>query len=143
MTLHKLSAGDGYTYLTRQVASANELRPAGQALADYYSAHGNPPGTWLGAGAAALGVAGTAVSETQMRALFGEGAHPNRDAMLASGATKADTRLGAAYPHYAPTDEGSCRSPPARGGRLRPSLHAGQVRVGAVGARRARGSGGG
>ena len=46
-----------------------------------------------------------------MRALFGEGAHPNRDAMLASGATKADTRLGAAYPHYAPTDEGSCRSP--------------------------------
>ena len=28
MTVHKLSAGDGYTYLTRQVASADERRDA-------------------------------------------------------------------------------------------------------------------
>ena len=44
-----------------------------------------------------LGVEGTQVSEAQMRALFGEGCHPNRDAMLAAGATPAETRLGAAY----------------------------------------------
>ena len=43
MTLHKLTAGDGYTYLTRQVASADHRR-AGQALADYYAQTGNPPG---------------------------------------------------------------------------------------------------
>jgi len=29
MTVHKLSAGDGYTYLTRQVASADEIRAPG------------------------------------------------------------------------------------------------------------------
>ena len=51
MTLHKLTAGDGYTYLTRQVASADQRR-AGQSLADYYAATGNPPGRWVGAGAA-------------------------------------------------------------------------------------------
>ncbi len=36
-----------------------------------------------------------------MRALFGEGRHPDRDAMLAAGASVASTRLGAAYPSYA------------------------------------------
>ncbi len=37
MTLHKLSAGDGYTYLTRQVAAhdATERRQAG--LSEYYA----------------------------------------------------------------------------------------------------------
>jgi hypothetical protein len=40
MTVHKLSAGDGYTYLTRQVASADERRAAGQSLAAYYVARG-------------------------------------------------------------------------------------------------------
>ena len=34
-----------------------------------------------------------------MRALFGEGRHPDRDALLAAaGAPEAATRLGAAYP---------------------------------------------
>jgi hypothetical protein len=100
MTVHKLSAGDGYTYLTRQVASADQRRPAGQSLADYYSARGNPPGIWLGGGAATLGVAGGVVSEAQMRALFGHGAHPNTEAMLAAGAAEAATRLGARYPVF-------------------------------------------
>lgn len=90
MTVHKLSAGDGYTYLTRQVASADERRPAGQSLAEYYVDRGNPPGVWAGRGAKQLGLAGTEVSETQMRALFGEGRHPD-------GVQK----LGAAYPTYA------------------------------------------
>ncbi len=63
MTVHKLSAGDGHTYLTRQVASADERRPAGQALADYCTARGNPPGVWMGSGSATLGLSGTEVSE--------------------------------------------------------------------------------
>ncbi|HET7415614.1 MAG TPA: MobF family relaxase [Arthrobacter sp.] len=100
MTVHKLSAGDGYTYLTRQVASADEPR-AGQPLADYYVARGNPPGRWLGKGAEQLGLAGEEVSEAQMRALFGRGRHPNADALLADGAPVAATKLGAGYPSYA------------------------------------------
>lgn len=101
MTVHKLSAGDGYTYLTRQVASADERRLPGQSLSDYYMARGNPPGVWLGQGAAQLGVAGGEVSEAQMRALFGEGRHPDRDVMLKAGTAPAATKLGAAYPSYA------------------------------------------
>jgi len=101
MTVHKLTAGDGYTYLTRQVASADEVRPAGQSLAEYYTERGNPPGVWMGKGAAQLGVAGSEVSEAQMKALFGKGRHPDRDAMLASGQPESATRLGAAYPSYA------------------------------------------
>ena len=100
MTVHKLSAGDGYTYLTRQVASADQRRSPGQSLADYYTARGNPPGLWMGAGTITLGLAGSEVSEAQMRALFGEGAHPDRDAMLAAGVDPAATKLGAAYPTY-------------------------------------------
>lgn len=104
MTVHKLSAGSGYTYLTRQVVSADEGR-AGQQLADYYAATGNPPGEWCGGGAATLGVAGTDVSEAQMRALFGEGRHPDRDGMLAAGLPEATTRLGTPYRGGAgPTD---------------------------------------
>ena len=32
MTLHKLHAGDGYTYLTRQVAAGDEGRSPGETL---------------------------------------------------------------------------------------------------------------
>ena len=90
MTVHKLTAGDGCTYLTRQVASADEPRVPGQSLADYYVARGNPPGVWAGRGAEQPGVAGTEVTEAQMKALFGQGRHPD-------GVQK----LGAAYPVYA------------------------------------------
>ena len=102
MTVHKLSAGvdGGYSYLTRQVASADQRR-AGGALEDYYAARGNPPGVWLGKGAEQLDVAGGEVSEAQMRALFGQGLHPDAEAMLAAGAAKSAAKLGAAYPTYA------------------------------------------
>jgi TrwC relaxase len=102
MTVHKLSAGldGGYSYLTRQVASADQRR-AGGALADYYAARGNPPGLWLGRGAEQLGVAGGEVTEAQMRALFGQGLHPDAEAMRAAGAPARATKLGAAYPTYA------------------------------------------
>src|SRR5450631_3089571 len=44
MTVHVLHAGDGYTYLTRQVASGDHQRRGGEALTDYYTAQGNPAG---------------------------------------------------------------------------------------------------
>jgi conjugative relaxase-like TrwC/TraI family protein len=102
MTVHKLTAGDGYTYLTRQVASMDERRAPGQSLADYYTARGNPAGVWMGSGAKSLRLEGTEVSEAQMKALFGEGHHPNRDALLAAGLPVASTRLGASYPRFQP-----------------------------------------
>jgi hypothetical protein len=72
MTVHVLHAGDGYTYLTRQVASGDVARRRGEALTDYYAAEGNPPGRWVDSGRAAMGIEGQ-VSEAQMKALFGEG----------------------------------------------------------------------
>ncbi|WP_395405632.1 relaxase domain-containing protein (plasmid) [Arthrobacter sp. UC242_113] len=50
MTVHKLSAGDGYTYYTREVASGDELRAGDRSLGDYYTVDGNPPGQWGGGG---------------------------------------------------------------------------------------------
>lgn len=98
MTLHKLSAGDGYQYYTREVASADEYRAADRQLGDYYTADGNPPGQWGGAGMSLLGVDGE-VTEAQMAALFGEGLHPNAEAMLAED-PKADVRLGQRYKRF-------------------------------------------
>jgi conjugative relaxase-like TrwC/TraI family protein len=102
MTVHKLSAGDGYTYYTREVASGDELRAGDRALGDYYTVDGNPPGQWGGGGTAHLGVSGE-VTEAQMAALFGEGLHPNADVMLAAN-PGADVRLGARYPRYGQKD---------------------------------------
>ncbi|OBH30402.1 MobF family relaxase [Mycobacterium sp. E1319] len=97
MGLHKLSAGDGYMYLIRQVAASDATDRGRPSLTDYYSTKGESPGVWMGRGLAALGrpvsrdpsdpiVAdlwgvpdGSQVSEDQMKALFGEGLHPNAD----------------------------------------------------------------
>ncbi len=108
MTVHKLSGGDGYTYLTRQVASADVARARGQDLAGYYATSGSPPGRWVGSGAAAhLGVGGV-VDEGQMKALFGRGMHHDADriaaAVLAAGGTPAGSRaagrLGRPFPDF-------------------------------------------
>jgi len=98
MTLHKLTAGDGYTYLTQQVA-VHDATERGQAgLSEYYSERGEAPGRWLGAGLAGLGPdAGAVVSEAQMVALFGHGHHP-REAELGQSVA-----LGRAFPTYAAT----------------------------------------
>ncbi|SNR58475.1 MobF family relaxase [Actinoplanes regularis] len=81
MTLHKLSVGDGYTYLTRHVAGGDCDRERHQDPASYYTEHGNPPGVWGGNGVDALGLTG-AVTETQMRHLFGSGMHPDADRII-------------------------------------------------------------
>jgi len=137
MSLHKLTAGDGYTYLTRQVAAADATHRGRDGLGEYYSQRGESPGLWMGHGAAGLteflapteaaaaaagdraagaglaqapGAAGSPfrgaeVSETQMLALFGEGRHPNAEAieraMITGGqgirAVLSATRLGVPY----------------------------------------------
>lgn len=97
MGLHKLSAGDGYLYLIRQVAASDDTHRGKPSLGDYYSEKGESPGRWMGSGLAGLGqpvgrdaadpmVAelwsvpeGSEVTEDQMKALFGEGLHPNAD----------------------------------------------------------------
>jgi conjugative relaxase-like TrwC/TraI family protein len=90
MTCHVLHAGDGYTYLTRQVASGDTTRSAGDPLVDYYQAAGNPPGVWAGSGCADLNVFGE-VSEDQMLALFGEGLHPNANTIVAERMAAGDS----------------------------------------------------
>ncbi|MFJ7212680.1 MobF family relaxase [Amycolatopsis sp. NPDC098790] len=112
MGLRKLSPG-GHEYLTNTVACADrsrELAP-GELLSDYYLSRGYPAGQWFGAGAEHLGLSG-AVTPAQMNALFGEGRHPNADAieaeLIANGATGAEalkaTRLGRRFPQYSALD---------------------------------------
>jgi conjugative relaxase-like TrwC/TraI family protein len=78
MTLHKLSAGSGYEYLTRQVAALDSTEKGATPLAEYYSAKGESPGRWVGSGL--VGVAGLeaddVVTADQMTHLFGTGSHP-------------------------------------------------------------------
>jgi DNA primase catalytic core len=95
MGLHKLTAGDGYTYLTRQVAVHDATDRGHSGLGEYYSEKGESPGTWWGTGLAALDmVPGAEVTEQQMRNLFGEGRHPDaeqlEDAALDAGASLRD-----------------------------------------------------
>ncbi|SFT82430.1 DNA primase, catalytic core [Geodermatophilus amargosae] len=102
MSLHKLTAGEGYSYLTRQVAALDATQRGHAGLGDYYAQRGESPGTWAGSGLAGLpGVhAGQPVGEEQMEALFGQGRHPDAGrlerAALAAGRTPAEARaLGA------------------------------------------------
>ncbi|EFJ78198.1 conjugative relaxase domain protein [Rothia dentocariosa M567] len=71
MTVHKLSAGDGYKYYTHEVASGDALRANDRELGDYYTVDGMPPGQWIGSAPEALGLSGE-VSEAHMHTLFGQ-----------------------------------------------------------------------
>lgn len=78
MGLHKLTAGDGYTYLTRQVAAMDATERGSGSLEAYYSQKGEAPGRWVGSGLAGLDMTtGEPVSEAQMVSLFRHGRHPN------------------------------------------------------------------
>lgn len=107
ITMHLLSAGDGYTYYTSEVATGDARRDHDRELGDYYTADGNPPGRWMGGGAAVLGVSGT-VTEEQMKALFGEGLHPDADRIIAEALAEGKTgkqaqeaaKLGRSYYVY-------------------------------------------
>ena len=121
MTIAKITAGDGYTYLTRHTANGDANPGTGPDAASYYAAGGNPPGRWTGRGAPLLGLDNREVTEEQMRALFGVGAHPDAEVMItaylaanvhagmterqledARDAAIAHARLGRPFPAYRP-----------------------------------------
>jgi conjugative relaxase-like TrwC/TraI family protein len=78
MSMHKLTAGAGYDYLTRQVAALDATEKGHTGLASYYSERGETPGVWIGSGLDGIDglAAGDPVTAEQMRALFGCGLHP-------------------------------------------------------------------
>jgi len=94
----------GVSFARVRARRARSVR-RGEDLTEYYTAEGNPVGQWLGSGLANLSVSGP-VSEEQMRALFGEGLHPDAEASIrvavAGGATPEDavqaSRLGRRFP---------------------------------------------
>src|SRR3712207_6109457 len=116
MTLHKLTAGGGYAYLTRQVAAFDATERGHAGLGDYYSQRGESPGRWVGNGLTGLGgvTGGQPVAEDQMKSLFGEGRHPDADRLekeaLAKGRTPQQARaagsLGRAFFSFATNIDG-------------------------------------
>jgi conjugative relaxase-like TrwC/TraI family protein len=110
MSIHKLSAGSGYDYLTRQVAALDATEKGHVGLASYYTERGESPGSWIGSGMAGIdGLSvGDAVTAEQMKALFGAGIHPLATqrleqleaADLTDAGIKAATRLGAPFKIY-------------------------------------------
>jgi DNA primase catalytic core len=110
MSLHRLTAGSGYDYLTRQVAAMDSTEKGYTGLSTYYSEKGETPGRWVGTGMAGIdGLdAGDLVTAEQMLSLFGAGMHPlaqQRSAALeGTGATVKDyreaTRLGEPFRVY-------------------------------------------
>ena len=128
MTIAKITAGDGYTYLTRHVAHGDAETSGARDAAAYYTAQGNPPGVWIGRGALLLGLAGGEVTEEQMKALFGLGEHPDGEEIIAAylkarvraGMSEeqlervrdeaiASARLGRAFPAYRPLEKFDAR----------------------------------
>ena len=111
MSIHKLSAGSGYDYLTRQVAALDATEKGHVGLASYYTERGESPGSWVGSGLAGIDglSAWDAVTAEQMRALFGSGMHPLAAqrleqlgaADLTDANVRAATRLGAPFKVYA------------------------------------------
>jgi len=100
-SIHKLTAGDGYAYLTRQVAALDHTDRGHTGLGDYYTQQGESPGVWLGSALADVDMqVGEPVTEDQMSALFAEGLHPNADAirtrMMTLGSTAAHLRAARA-----------------------------------------------
>ena len=111
MSIHKLSAGSGYDYLTRQVAALDATEKGHVGLASYYTERGETPGAWIGSGVAGIDGLnpGDVVTAEQMQALFGAGMHPLAAQRLEQLAAvdltaaniKAATRLGAPFKVYA------------------------------------------
>ncbi len=112
MTLHKITAGSGYDYLTRQVAVQDSTEKGHLGLASYYTQRGESPGVWLGSAMAGIdGLdAGDMVTAEQMQNLFGAGMHPlaqqRMDALHGPGLTEADyrevARLGTPFRVFSP-----------------------------------------
>ncbi|MBO1753768.1 relaxase domain-containing protein [Allobranchiibius sp. CTAmp26] len=110
MSIHKLTAGSGYDYLTRQVAALDATDKGHTGLASYYSEKGETPGEWVGSGITGIEglAAGDIVTAEQMQALFGSGHHPlahaRRESFQGQGVSAEDyravTRLGVPFKVY-------------------------------------------
>jgi conjugative relaxase-like TrwC/TraI family protein len=93
-----MSAGAGYAYLLRSVATGDGNRSMTDSLTRYYTESGTPPGFWIGGGLPGLDAesisTGAEVTEKHLRLLIGEGRHPETGAPL-----------GSAYRVYANAEE--------------------------------------
>ncbi len=103
MSLRAVHAGTGYQYLLRSVAT-NDAPTQADSLAGYYQAKGTPPGRWIGSGLTGFNseavAAGSVIDESQMAALYGEGIHPDADAMIAANPERRDYLIGRQFLIY-------------------------------------------
>ena len=74
MSIHKLSAGSGYDYLTRQVAALDATDKGHVGLASYYTERGETPGAWIGSGMA--GIDGLSAGDRSLRSRCGPSSAP-------------------------------------------------------------------
>jgi hypothetical protein len=119
MTIHKLTAGSGYAYLTRHVAGLTST-VGGWTRRTTTRRRGTRRIGGLGRELTLLGLEGETVTEAQMKALFGQGRHPDAERIVGDylaihtrpGTTveqlagfeveaRRAAALGRAYPRYA------------------------------------------
>jgi hypothetical protein len=117
MSIHKLTAGSGYDYLTRQVAVQDATSRGGVGLSTYYTEKGETPGVWMGTGMGGIDglEVGDQVTADHMQSLFGSGHHPLANERIkeldlrigrpgektpTAADYKAATRLGTPYRVY-------------------------------------------
>ncbi len=95
VSMRVMSAGDGYKYLLRTVATGDGDRILSTPLTRYYTQEGTPPGRWIGSAVTALGggsiTVGDEVSEQQLQRLIGQGRDPVTDQALRSPYRKYPT----------------------------------------------------
>jgi conjugative relaxase-like TrwC/TraI family protein len=115
LSIHRLTAGDGYAYLLKHVAAGDVDRRMATPLTAYYAASGYPAGRWLGSGLAGLGggqlTPGDEVIESQMAALFGRAEDPITEVVLGrpyrvykTPAERVSERVGALDPRLDSTE---------------------------------------
>ncbi len=72
--MRAMSAGDGYEYLLRTVATGDGERTLSTPLTRYYAEEGTPPGRWIGSAVTVLGgralAVGDEVTEEQLQLLI-------------------------------------------------------------------------
>jgi DNA primase catalytic core len=112
MSLRKLTAGEGYNYLTRQVAAHDTTEKGHTSLADYYEEKGESPGRWIGSGLTGLGMkSGQGVTAPQMKALYGLGIHPDaatiEERLAEQGASRAEVEAAIALGKRFPIHDGA------------------------------------
>ena len=80
VSMRVMSAGDGYRYLLKGVATGDRDRKDPNPLVGYFTEAGNPPGRWVGSGLHAFGDGdikrGDIVTAHQLQLLLGTGHDP-------------------------------------------------------------------